>query len=103
MIHSKADDVELSYLFFEERASCTAIFELLKVRPEWLETGLIRRPELMNAIWKYAPMYAAAYNAQEQAGLHDGQRTPGIAGAYDLPGSGYRDRVHRVLEIAPPW
>ena len=27
---------------------------------------------LMNAIWKYAPMYAAAYNAQEQAGLHDG-------------------------------
>ena len=26
---------------------------------------------LMNAIWKYAPMYAAAYNAQEQAGLND--------------------------------
>ena len=25
LIHSKADDVELSYLFFEERASCTAI------------------------------------------------------------------------------
>ena len=72
LAHSKADDVELSYLFFEERASCTAIFELLKVRPEWLETGLIRRPELMNAIWKYAPMYATAYNAQEQAGLHDG-------------------------------
>ena len=72
LTHSKADDVELGYLFFEERASCTAIFELLKVRPEWLKTGLIRRPELMNAIWKYAPMYAAAYNAQEQAGLHDG-------------------------------
>lgn len=69
---STDDDVELGYLFFEERASCTAIFELLKVRPEWLETGLIRRPELMNAIWKYAPMYAAAYNAEEQAGLHDG-------------------------------
>lgn len=71
LAHSKADDVELGYLFFEERASCTAIFELLKVRPEWLKTGLIRRPELMNAIWKYAPMYAAAYNAQEQAGIHD--------------------------------
>lgn len=26
----------------------------------------------MNAIWKYAPIYAAAYNAEEQAGLHDG-------------------------------
>lgn len=25
----------------------------------------------MNAIWKYAPMYAAAYNAEEQVGLHD--------------------------------
>ncbi len=72
LAHNKADDVELDYLFFEERASCAAIFELLKVRPEWLETGLIRRPELMNAIWKYAPMYAAAYNAEEQAGLHDG-------------------------------
>lgn len=72
LAHSKADDVELGYLFFEERASCTAIFELLKVRPHWLKTGLIHRPELMNALWKYAPMYAAAYNAQEQAGLHDG-------------------------------
>lgn len=55
-----------------KKTSCTAIFELLKVRPHWLETGLIHRPELMNALWKYASMYAAAYNAQEQAGLHDG-------------------------------
>ena len=72
LARSNAGDVELDYLFFEKEASCTAIFELLKVRPEWLETGLIRRPELMNAIWKYAPIYAAAYNAEEQAGLHDG-------------------------------
>ena len=60
------------YLFFEEETSCTAIFELLKVRPEWFSTGLIRKTELMNAIWKYAPMYAMAYNTEEQAGLHDG-------------------------------
>lgn len=26
----------------------------------------------MNAIWRYAPLYAAAYNAEEQAGIHDG-------------------------------
>ena len=70
--HSKTSDVELDYLFFEKKASCAAIFELLKVRPEWLDIGLIRRPELMNAIWKHTPMYAAAYNTEEQAGLHDG-------------------------------
>lgn len=62
----------LDYLFFDQETSCTAIFELLAVRPEWLDTGLIRKAELMNAIWKYAPGYAAAYNAEEQAGLHDG-------------------------------
>ncbi len=72
LAYGKANDLALGYLFFEKGASCTAIFELLKVRPKWLETGLIRRPELMNAIWRYAPMYAAAYNAEEQAGLHDG-------------------------------
>lgn len=66
------DNEEPCYLFFDKEASCTAIFELLKVRPEWLSTGLIRKAELMNAIWKYAPMYAMAYNAEEQAGLHDG-------------------------------
>lgn len=67
------DDHEgLDYLFFDYETSCTAIFELLKVRPQWLHSGLIRKTELMNAIWRYAPMYAAAYNAEEQAGLHDG-------------------------------
>lgn len=63
---------DLDYLFFDEETSCTAVFELLQVRHEWLETGLIRKQELMNAIWEHAPMYAAAYNADEQAGLHDG-------------------------------
>lgn len=72
MIYRENDKEELGYLFFNYEASCTAIFELLKVRPEWLTTGLIRKVELMNAIWKYAPIYAAAYNAEEQAGLHDG-------------------------------
>ena len=66
------DEESLAYLFFDETASCTVIFELLKARPEWLQNGSIRNPELMNAIWKHQPLYAAAYNAQEQAGLHDG-------------------------------
>lgn len=66
------DNEEPRYLFFDKETSCTAVFELLKVRPEWLSTGLIRKAELMNAIWKYAPMYAMAYNTEEQAGLHDG-------------------------------
>lgn len=66
------DEEQLEYLFFDGTASCIAIFELLKVRPEWLQTGLIRKQELMNAIWTHYPLYAAAFNAQEQAGLHDG-------------------------------
>lgn len=69
---SSADDEEPNYLFFDRKTSCTAIFELLKVRPEWLTTGLIRKAELMNAIWQNAPSYAVAYNTEEQAGLHDG-------------------------------
>lgn len=71
LAHSKADDVELGYLFFDDRTSCVAIFELLEVRGRWLDAGLIRKPELMNAIWEYQPVYAASYNAQEQAGIHD--------------------------------
>lgn len=62
---------DLGYLFFDDRTSCVAIFELLEVRGRWLEAGLIRKPELMNAIWEYQPIYAASYNAQEQAGIHD--------------------------------
>lgn len=71
LAHDRGDDNDLEYLFFEGDIICAAIFELLKVRSEWIDTGLIRKPELMNAIWKYMPEYAAAYNAQEQAGLHD--------------------------------
>ena len=72
LAYDKGDGSDFDYLFFEGDTVCTAIFELLKVRPQWLETGLIRAPELMNAIWNCQPTYAAAYNAQEQAGLHDG-------------------------------
>ena len=66
------DEESLHYLFFDNDTSCAALFELLNLRPEWLTNGLIRKPELMNAIWQYCPMYAAAYNAGEQVGLHDG-------------------------------
>lgn len=72
--HTK-DDEDLGYLFFDCQSSCTAVFELLKVRPEWLSTGMIRKTELMNAIWEYASMYAVGYNTEEQAGLHDGLGT----------------------------
>lgn len=73
LLHEDVDaDKELSYLFFDRNVSCIAVFELLKVRPEWLTTGLIRKAELMNAIWQNAPAYATAYNTEEQAGLHDG-------------------------------
>lgn len=59
------------YLYFQ-RAACIAIFELLRTRSTLVASGLIRKPQLMNAIWKYYPEYAIGYNAQEQAGLNDG-------------------------------
>lgn len=37
-----------------------------------MDAGLIRKSELMNAIWEHAPEYAAIYNRGEQAGLHNG-------------------------------
>ena len=43
----------------------------MRTRSALVSTGLIRKPELMNAIWKYHPEYAVGYNAQEQAGLND--------------------------------
>lgn len=62
---------KMGYLYFTKQDSCVAIFELLRTRSELTELGLIRRAELMNAIWKYHPEYAMGYNVQEQAGLND--------------------------------
>lgn len=63
---------ELGYLYFSKQAACVALFELLRTRPELARLGLIRKAELMNAIWKYYPEYAMGFNALEQAGLTDG-------------------------------
>lgn len=62
---------DMGYLYFSREAACVAVWELLRTRSELIDTGLIRKPELMNAIWRYQPGYALGYNAQEQAGLHD--------------------------------
>lgn len=62
---------EMGYLYFSKETACVAIWELLCTRQELVTTGLIRKLELMNAIWTYHPGYALGYNAQEQAGLHD--------------------------------
>lgn len=62
---------DMGYLYFLREAACVAVWELLRTRSELIDTGLIRKPELMNAIWRYQPGYALGYNAQEQAGLHD--------------------------------
>jgi len=61
----------MGYRYFLRQTACVAIFELLRTRPELTELGLIRKAELMNAIWEHQPGYAMGYNAQEQAGLHD--------------------------------
>lgn len=62
---------DMGYLYFLREAACVAVWELLRTRSELIDAGLIRKPELMNAIWRYQPGYALGYNAQEQAGLHD--------------------------------
>ena len=65
------DDRQPCYLFFDDKTGCAALFELLRTRPQWLSDGLIRKAELMNAVWKYSPMYAMAHNTNEQAGMND--------------------------------
>lgn len=62
---------EMGNLFFREDSACIAIWELMRTRSELASLGLIRRVELMNAIWEYHPEYAMGYNAQEQAGLNE--------------------------------
>ena len=69
--HRLDHEGERGYLYFLKESACAAVWELLWIRPALVSTGLIRKPELMNAIWKYQPGYAMGYNAQEQAGLHD--------------------------------
>lgn len=62
---------EMGYIFFRKEIACVAIWELLRTRPELAAVGLIRKPELMNAIWRDQPGYALGYNHQEQIGFHD--------------------------------
>ena len=38
------------------------------MRPKWLEAGLIRKQELMNAIWSYASLYHATAQADRWKG-----------------------------------
>ena len=61
----------LGYLFFSEEHGCLALFELLSDVPEILTCGRIDAPALYNSIWKSHPDYAAQFNRNEQAGLHD--------------------------------
>ena len=65
-------DETLGYQFFTKRESCVVIFELLPCRPEWLTSGRVDLPALMNAILEYWPEYALSHNLYEQTGLNDG-------------------------------
>jgi len=62
----------LGYLFFEEKEFCLVVFELVYLRKEWIDSGKVNRPALMNAIWQHHPGYAATHNLNEQMGLNDG-------------------------------
>ena len=88
----------LGYKFFSQKQSCVVIFELLQYHPEWLTSGRVDLPALMNAILEYWPEYAVSFNAHEQAGLND------VAGLFlrymgidvELSGS-----VERMISLTP--
>lgn len=63
-------DTTLGYLFFTEEHGCLALFELSSEFPKILK-GPIDALALYNAIWQNHPDYAALFNSNEQAGLHD--------------------------------
>lgn len=65
------DEDEPDYIFFSEYDSCVPMFELLLLRNEWKESGMVNEAALMNAIWSHYPEYATVYNTEEQAGFHD--------------------------------
>ena len=91
-------DNTLGYQFFTKKESCVVIFELLASRSEWLSSGLVDLPALMNAILKYWPEYAVSYNLHEQSGLNDGAglllRAMGIE--VELSGS-----AERMIALTP--
>ena len=88
----------LGYKFFSQKQSCVVIFELLQYHSEWLTSGRVDLPALMNAILEYWPEYAVSFNAHEQAGLNDGigllLRSIGIE--VELSGS-----VERMISLTP--
>ena len=59
------------YLFFPEQSACLALFELWNFNKQISQSGRINAPAMMNAIWKYHPMYAATHNVKEQVGMND--------------------------------
>ncbi len=61
----------MGYLFFLRDDACIPLFELLPLRSHWLNSGVIDRRALMNAIWTLHSEYALSFNATEQAGGHD--------------------------------
>lgn len=61
----------LACLFFRKLDACIPIFELMRIYPEWGQTGQITTPALMNAIWRNHPGYVLAHNAREQPGAND--------------------------------
>lgn len=63
--------ISLAYIFFRKPDACIPIFELMRTRREWGQTGRIAVPALMNAIWRNHPGYVLVHNAREQLGVND--------------------------------
>lgn len=64
-------DKTLGYLFFPESAGCLALFELWESCDELQQSPIVKRAELMNAIYINHPEYALIFNRNEQEGVND--------------------------------
>lgn len=76
-------------LFFDARASCIPLYELLPWHWEWKTSGQIDCPALMNAVWRFDPRYALKSNlrALGEPGELERKLAQGALIAY-TPGAG---------------
>lgn len=89
-------DNTLGYLFFPESAGCLVLFELWRWYDAFVRSGIVKRAELMNAIYMNHPEYTVMFNRSEQDGANDiGAHIWRLLG-YDVEPEGEEDNLLRL-------
>lgn len=63
-------DNTLGYLFFPKQGSPIPLYELSKIHPEVVESGVVDMAALLNAICERYPEYAKVYYGEEAERKH---------------------------------